>query len=74
MLGKKKTITATGTSTVKVQEKDAIAMTMNASITEEGTVAVNKYIQNKDVYIANKEAIDADFAEFEQYVDSLMEV
>nr|DAV69624.1 MAG TPA: hypothetical protein [Caudoviricetes sp.] len=48
-------------------------MTMNASINEDGSMSVNKYIQNKDLYMANKEACNADYEEFERYVDNLME-
>ena len=48
-------------------------MTMNASINEDGSMSVNKYIQNKEVYKANKAACDADYEEFETYVDGLME-
>ena len=48
-------------------------MTMNASINEDGSMSVNKYIQNKEVYKENKAACDADYEEFETYVDGLME-
>lgn len=50
-----------------------MAMTMNASINEDGSMSVNKYIQNKEVYKANKAVCDADYEEFETYVDGLME-
>ncbi len=50
-----------------------MAMTMNASINEDGSMSVNKYIQNKEVYKANKVVCDADYEEFETYVDGLME-
>lgn len=52
---------------------ETVAMTMNASINEDGSMSVNKYVQNKEVYKANKAACDADYEEFETYVDGLME-
>jgi hypothetical protein len=52
---------------------ETVVMTMNASINEDGSMSVNKYIQNKDLYMANKEACNADYEEFERYVDNLME-
>lgn len=73
MLVKTKTISANGRSTVTVDGVETVAMTMNASINEDGSMSVNKYIQNKEVYKANKAACDADYEEFETYVDGLME-
>lgn len=44
-------------------------VTMNASITNEGTqVYIGKNIVNVDLYLSNKEAADADYAEFENTV------
>lgn len=74
MLGKSKTITASGRSTVTVDEKDVIAMTMNANINEDGSISINKYIQNKEIYFANQVTVDADYSEFETYVNGLAEV
>lgn len=74
MLGKSKTITASGRSTITVGEKDVIAMTMNANINEDGSISINKYIQNKETYFANQETVDTDYAEFETYVNGLAEV
>lgn len=74
MLSKSKTISASGRSTVVVGEKEVVAMTMNASINEDGSMSVNKYVQNKETYVQNKVAVDADYTEFENYVNSLMEV
>lgn len=45
---------------------ETVVMTMNASINEDGSMSVNKYIQNKDLYMANKEACNADYEEFER--------
>lgn len=74
MLSKAKTISVNGSSTVTVNEKDTVAMTMNASINENGSFSINKYIQNKDVYLANKDSVDADYAAFETYANGMLEV
>lgn len=74
MLSKSKTISVNGNSTVAVDGKDVVAMTMNASINENGSFSVNKYIQNKEVYLANKDSVDADYTAFETYANGLLEV
>jgi hypothetical protein len=74
MLSTTKTISLNGTSTVQVDGKDVVAMTMNASINENGSFSVNKFIQNKEVYLANKEKVDTDYTAFETYANGLLEV
>ena len=74
MLSKAKTISVNGSSTVTVDSKDTVAMTMNASINENGSFSINKYIQNKELYLANKDAVDADYKDFETYANSMLEV
>lgn len=74
MLSKSKTISVNGSSTVTVDGKDVVAMTMNASINENGSFSVNKYIQNKEVYLANKDSVDSDYTAFETYANGLLEV
>lgn len=74
MLTKSKTISATGTSKVTIDGKDTVVMTMNAAINEDGSMSMNKFIQNKEKYLDNKDEVDADYKEFETYANSLMEV
>lgn len=74
MLKKSKTMNVNGNSTVTYNEKEIIAATMNASIGENGTINFGKYIQNKEAYLANKEEVEKDAAEFEAYVLQLSEV
>ena len=74
MLKTTKTISVTGRSTVTDTEKEVVAVTMSANISEDGAVSINKYIQNTELYKAHKDDVDADFTEFEKYVDTLMEV
>lgn len=73
-LQKSKTINVNGSSTVTVDNKEIVVMTMNANMQESGEVSVTKYIRNKEVYLENKEQVDKDFNEFESCVESLMEV
>lgn len=74
MLKKTKTISITGSSLVTVDGSEKTVMTMNASINEAGTVSCGKYIQDKELYTKHKEEAVADYQEFEEYVDGLMEV
>lgn len=74
MLKKSKTINVNGRSIVAVDGTETVAMTMNATINEDGSMSTNKYIQNKEVYFSNQESVDADAAEFEAYVKELAEV
>ena len=45
---------------------------MNASVSEGGNVNINKSIQDTALFTANKEAVLADFTEFETYVYGLV--
>lgn len=74
MLKKSKNVTITGNSTISINGADVVVMTMNSTIGENGSVNITKNVQNKDNYLSNKEAVDADFIEFETYVNSLLEV
>lgn len=40
----------------------------SASYSDNGSFTVNKNVMDKEIYEANKEQIDADFADFEQKV------
>ncbi len=74
MLKKSKTMNVNGNSIVTANEKEIVAVTMNASISENGAINISKYIQSKEAYLANKEQIEKDAAEFEAYVLQLSEV
>ena len=74
MLKKSKTMNVNGSSIVTVNEKETVAVTMNASISENGAINISKYIQSKEAYLENKEQIEKDAAEFEAYVLQLSEV
>lgn len=74
MLKMNKTMNVNGSSIVTVNEKETVAVTMNASLSENGSINISKYIQNKEAYLANKEQIEKDTVEFETYVLQLSEV
>lgn len=62
--------TINGTSIVKQGELDVVAAAMSASITEDGSVNINKNVVNKDAYNANKADVRTDMEEFEKFVYS----
>lgn len=49
-------------------EDGGIAIAMRATLNEDGTWNVVKNVRNAELYLANKEACDADYAEFEAEV------
>ena len=56
------------TITANSYVEDAIAVAMRATLNEDGTWNVVKNVRNAELYLANKEACDADYAEFESEV------
>jgi hypothetical protein len=65
MLETKKSTTITGTVNVEVEGKKVPVAYLSASISEEGTPSLNKTIQNKELYLANKQEVTEDMREFE---------
>ena len=63
-----KSITLSATSDIEVDGKNNVVMYMNATINSNGDVNINQSIRNKELYIANQEAVDADYAEFKKSV------
>ena len=47
---------------------NAIAIAMRATLNEDGTWNIVKNVRNAELYLANKETCDADYAEFETEV------
>ena len=76
MLNINKTTNVSGQSLIEVTENDSTVKKqvayMNASVSENGNVNINKSIQDITLFNENKEAILADFAEFEDYVYGLV--
>lgn len=76
MLNINKTTNVSGQSLIEVTENDSTVKKqvayMNASISENGNVNINKSIQDITLFTANKEVVLADFVEFENYVYGLV--
>lgn len=76
MLNINKTTNVSGQSFVEVTENDSTVKKqvayMNASVSENGNVNINKSIQDVTLFNENKEAVLADFTEFENYVYGLV--
>ena len=76
MLNINKKTNVSGQSLIEVTEngttvKKQVAY-MNASVSENGNVNINKSIQDIALFNENKEAVLADFTEFENYVYGLV--
>ena len=56
-----------GTETNEMGERVVLA-TMDGSISNEGTVTINKYTSSKEAYANNAETIEADWAAFDEEV------
>ena len=76
MLNINKTTNVSGQSLIEVAENDSTVKKqvayMNASVSENGNVNINKSIQDIALFNENKEAVLADFTEFENYVYGLV--
>lgn len=76
MLNINKTTNVSGQSLIEVTENESIVKKqvayMNASVSENGNVNINKSIQDITLFNENKDAVLADFAEFEDYVYGLV--
>ena len=76
MLNINKTTNVSGQSLIEVTENESIVKKqvayMNACVSENGNVNINKSIQDITLFNENKEAVLADFTEFENYVYGLV--
>lgn len=76
MLNINKTTNVSGQSLIEVTENDSTVKKqvayMNASVSENGNVNINKSIQDITLFNENKDAVLADFTEFENYVYGLV--
>lgn len=71
MLTTKKYLKLTGTSKVTVDDKEVIAVSLDASVQGDGNSSVISTIINKDVYNANITACRADIDAFTALVRNL---
>ena len=72
MLNINKTTNVSGQSLIEVTENDSTVKKqvayMNASVSENGNVNINKSIQDITLFNENKDEVLTDFTEFENYV------
>ncbi|MEI3225514.1 MAG: hypothetical protein V8S39_00125 [Lachnospiraceae bacterium] len=77
MLNSTKSIILTGTSVVEATAEGEMntvpVVYMSATIGDNDTPVVTKSIQNRELYLANKEQIDKDMQEFEDTAWSLVQ-
>ena len=73
MLSTTKTISINGTSTVEVNGVKTPVAYFNAQIQSDCKYNINQSIQNVDAYKANKDAVKADYDDFEAYVETFTE-
>ena len=73
MLSTTKTISLNGTSTVEANGIKTPVAYFNAQIQSDGKYNINQSIQNVELYKANKEAVKADYDEFEILVETYTE-
>ena len=71
--GLTKSINLSATSDIEVDGKNNVVMYMNATINSNGDVNINQSIRNKELYIANQDVVDADYAEFKASVMTYVE-
>ena len=70
MLSIQKSINFSGTSSIEVNGVKTPVTYFNAQIQSDGKYNINQSIQNVDVYKSNKDAVKADYDEFEAYVET----
>ena len=73
MLSIQKSINFSGTSSIDVNGVKTPVAYFNAQIQSDGKYNINQSIQNVDAYKANRDAVKADYDEFEAYVETFTE-
>ena len=73
MLTTTKIISINGTSTVEVNGVKTPVTYFNAQIQADGKYNINQSVQNVDAYKANRDAVRADYDDFEDYVETFTE-
>lgn len=72
MLNVNKSITLNGTSSVEENGAVTDIMYMNAAISANGGLSINRNIANAQAYIANKATYTKDITEFENKLNELV--
>lgn len=73
MLKINKTVNLNGTVTIEVDGIVKNVAYCNANIPEDGRISINKNINDKELFEANKETVLKDFSEFEKIAYGVIE-
>lgn len=73
MLSTTKTISINGTSSVDVNGVKTPVAYFNAQIQSDGKYNINQSVLNVELHKENKDAVKADYEEFEAYVETFTE-
>jgi len=61
-----------GTLVIDKEGTETVVATLNATIQEDGSSNINRFIQSNSLYLANKKAMDEDFARFDAAMTAMM--
>jgi hypothetical protein len=61
-----------GTIVIEKEGTETVAATLNATIQEDGSSSINRFIQSNTLYLANRKAMDEDFARFDAAMTDMM--
>ena len=62
-----------GTLSVEKEGSEMVVATLNATIQEDGSSNVSRFIQSNSLYLTNRKAMDADFARFDEAMAGMMQ-
>ena len=61
-----------GTLVIEKEGTETVVATLNATIQEDGSSNINRFIQSNALYLTNKKAMDDDFARFDAAMTAMM--
>ena len=61
-----------GTLVIDKEGTETVVATLSATIQEDGSSSINRFIQSNSLYLANKKAMDEDFARFDTALTNMM--
>ena len=62
-----------GTLFIEKDGAETVVATLNATIQEDGSSNISRFIQSNSLYLANRKAMDADFARFDTAMAEIMQ-
>ena len=61
-----------GTLSIQKDGSEVVVASINGTVQEDGSSNINRFIQSNTLYLANKKAMDEDFARFDAAVAEAM--